>query len=116
MHLIVRTNQTIRAMLSSFLLLVFLAGITPRKYWHDIFADHKDVLTSANHSDDLQVGKSGFNCGWYNHLATSPFTETEAIQLPEPLPVYQQYALSPFTSLYLSELTDQLLRGPPAIV
>lgn len=116
MHFLMRTNQTIRAMLSAFLLLVFLTGITPRQYWHDLLADHRDVIGAAHHSEELKVSKTGFNCGWNNEVATtSPFIQTEPISLPEPVMVYRQYASSPFSSLYLTTVSDQLLRGPPAI-
>lgn len=112
-----RTNQTIRTILSALLLLVFLTGITPRKYWHDLLADHKDVIGATHHSDKLQLNKTGFNCGWNNQVASvSPFIETEAIQLPAPSLVFPSYTLAPLSPLHLSPLTQQPLRGPPAIV
>ena len=112
-----RTNQTIRAMLSAFVLLVFLVGISPRQHWHDLLADHRDVMGTAHHSDELQLNNTGFNCGWNNQAAnTSPFVEAETIQMPVSSLVFPSYTLAPLSPLHLSPLTQQLLRGPPAIV
>lgn len=114
-NLLLRKNQTIRAILGSFLLLIFLTGITPKRYWHDLLADHTDVLASVNQSDQLQINQAGFNCDCNTLVATSPFTETVETRLENPLPVHQQYHLVSVSQLYHSDLTYYSLRGPPAI-
>jgi len=110
----VRRKQTIRAIVGSFLLLIFLTGITPKRYWHDVFANHRD-LASVVQTEDLQLSKAGFNCDWNSLVATSPFTETEEIIFPKPLLVYARHFLLPADRFYQPHLTYRSLRGPPAI-
>jgi hypothetical protein len=109
-------KQTIRVILGSFLLLIFLISITPKKYWHDVLAQHNDSISWNKYADDHEVSKTGFNCDWNMQVATSPFTEQDEVKLPALPLVHERYYFFSNTSFYSSTIFHRALRGPPAIV
>jgi hypothetical protein len=111
----VKQNQTIRAILGSFLLLVFVIGITPKRIWHDVFASHQDTFAVTSPGEELQVNKAGFNCDWNMQVATSPFIgeeEPAVITIPA---LHNPHFILASAQLYQAEILFRSLRGPPAI-
>lgn len=110
-----RQNQTIRAILGSFLLLVFLVSITPKRYWHDALAHHTDNFSLNKDHGTTQVNKGGFNCDWNMQVATSPFTELDEVRPTTPLLIHERHYGFSNISFYSFTLLHRALRGPPAI-
>jgi len=110
-----RKNQTIRAILGSFLLLMFVVGITPKRYWHDMLADHKDSFSQLHTGKDQQVNKPVFNCDWNMQVATSPFTQEDEITVPAPLPAHSRHYQVTKSAVFAVPIFYHCLRGPPAI-
>lgn len=77
-----RSNHIIR-FLSGFLLLVFVIGITPKKFLHDMFAKHTDVTSKLKNDKPFQLTTSGYNCNCDNLVAESTFThDLQVFSLP----------------------------------
>jgi hypothetical protein len=71
---IVKQNPTIRRITALFLLLVFLVSAAPKAYFHDLVADHKDVVTTCHHANPATacVHQSAINCH-FDQLVVSSF-------------------------------------------
>jgi hypothetical protein len=96
-------------------LLLFIFSITPKKYLHDLIADHVDAVF-ARGADAPAIKKAEFNCH-YDHLVTeSPFTPLENIHsklllihgTTVVIPLYED------VSLGSKKLKEN--KGPPAFV
>ncbi|MBX3255294.1 MAG: hypothetical protein KF862_14230 [Chitinophagaceae bacterium] len=109
-------RQTIRSFYAWILALVLVFSITPKKFLHDLVADHKDDITTvaANDGQD-HIDHHGFNCNCDNLVATSPFTENnDIIQFRTPATGIE-YA-SAFSSAVKNPAHNFFsLRGPPAL-
>jgi hypothetical protein len=94
-------------------LLLFIFSITPKKYLHDLIADHVDLSFSRS-SDVPAIKKAEFNCQ-FDHLVTeSPFTykETSPVKISllhfdtKVFPLYED------VTLCFKKLKEN--KGPPA--
>lgn len=94
---------------------MFVAGITPKRYWHDMLADHKDSFSQLHTSKDQHVNKPVFNCDWNMQVATSPFTQEDEIMLLTPLPLYSRHYQVTESAVFAVPIFYHCLRGPPAI-
>ena len=112
MKKILYKRPTFKNISSILLLLVFTVGITPKKTFHDWFANHKDSTSTIPDGNTQQLTKAGFNCRCDDFVAESHFVSVGSfivINIP---------ALCSFVSLrnkaFIS-LSHFLfnLRGPP---
>lgn len=98
------------------MMLVLLFSITPKKFLHDLIADHTDTVSLAVNDGHDHIDHHGFNCDCDNLVATSPFV-SHAL-LPELIALHS-YSIS-FAS-YISaskavDITPSFLRGPPTSI
>jgi hypothetical protein len=68
----VRDSNIIQRFLAAFLLLLFSFCITPKKFLHDLLANHRDGQTA--HSLPVeQISSSGFHCHIDDLVVVAPF-------------------------------------------
>ncbi len=102
----------IKRVLAAFFLLLFSFCVTPKRFLHDLLANHKD----AQYSDSLplqQISTSGFHCNLDDLVVVAPF-------LPE-IQSNDQVILSfaplsfsePMLSVVYLYLSHNDGRGPP---
>jgi hypothetical protein len=108
-------QQTIRRFLAFIMLLLFVTSITPKRFLHHWFANHKDVAVQvANHQDQAQLHKDGIHCDCNHLVATSPFTHISTV-IDWAAPVYHGRAITPAVcDTYSTTSTVCSLRGPPS--
>jgi hypothetical protein len=103
---------TIRRFLAAFFLLLFSFCVTPKRFLHDILANHKDAQISARHPFE-QIAASGFHCNLDELVVVAPFLP--GIQTAQPVVlsstrIHFAELLHSFVYSYLGQ-TDG--RGPP---
>jgi hypothetical protein len=109
-----KNNTVIQKVLALAMLLIFAFSITPKKYLHDLVADHTDYY-SFHISTEASVGQAGFNCHCDDLVVSTPFIPTAFttdISLPT---LYNEYVVTSFRQFNLSTQYTKDLRGPPAI-
>jgi hypothetical protein len=111
-----RKNDYIQPVSALVMLLLFTLSITPKRFLHDTFAHHKDVITYAAHDGHDQLSLDGFNCDTHLLVAESPFTGNSlAIQAIPPLVFVTGFTAHLPAGLHLQSVTPTNLRGPPAL-
>jgi hypothetical protein len=108
-----KPNNNIRQYSAAFFLLLFSFCVTPKRFLHDLLANHKDAQTTTSLPVE-QIAASGFHCHIDDLVVVAPFLP--GIQAAEPLilsslPLNFSAPLCSFDIPYLSH-TDG--RGPPA--
>src|ERR1700730_15169101 len=98
---------------AAFFLLLFSFCVTPKRFLHDLLANHKDAQTSVS-LPVQQIAASGFHCHIDDLVVVAPFLPD--IQTTEPVflisaPLIFSEPLSPFVFSYQSHSDS---RGPPA--
>jgi hypothetical protein len=106
-------SVTIRRFSAAFFLLLFSFCVTPKRFLHDLLANHRDVQTAATLPIE-QIATSGFHCHVEDLVVVAPFLP--GIQTADPLilssePLHYSVPVNSFVSLFISH-TDG--RGPPA--
>lgn len=97
------------------LVLIFTLSITPKRYLHDIFANHTDAVSHYAEQGKSIVSKAGSNCDCDNLVGTSPCAEfdefiTSPLQLQYPLFLtHYHYSVRPEPAHFFE------LRGPPVL-
>jgi hypothetical protein len=93
--------------------LLFTFCVTPKKFLHDLLADHQDT-ERAGHQPVQEILASGFHCHCDDLVVMAPFLP-EMQPSPAPLIFYTRHAfaepLSRFVFIYLPQSG---VRGPPA--
>jgi hypothetical protein len=105
-------HKTIR-LLAGFFLLLFAFCATPKRFLHDILANHRDALTVADYPVE-QIGASGFHCHIDDLVVVAPFLpeiQSTVSIVFETTPVHFSEPLSAFKIRYLAHADG---RGPPA--
>ncbi|MGN6435262.1 MAG: hypothetical protein ACTHMM_01965 [Agriterribacter sp.] len=108
-------QQTIRLFSSLVIMLVLAFSITPKKFLHDLVADHTDDITVAVNDGHDHIDHHGFNCNCDNLVATSPFTaHTDRIQFSSPTFFGAHISIRAW---HTQSITHSFfaLRAPPAI-
>jgi hypothetical protein len=94
--------------------LLFSFCVTPKRFLHDLLANHKDAQTSAS-LHEQQIAASGYHCHIDDLVVVAPFLPE--VQTKEPVllssaPLIFSESFASFAFSYTSN-TDS--RGPPAI-
>jgi len=113
----VRRKPTIQKFLAGLLLVVFTISAIPQSFFHDLFAQHKDVVSCEHPGERAAcVHQQGFQCGFSDLVVSAPYLSYEsATDLAKPvyfapkksepyhvaLPVYSSYTEG---------------RGPPSVL
>jgi hypothetical protein len=106
-------SNIIKRLLAAFFLLLFSFCVTPKRFLHDLLANHKDAQPSASFPVQ-QVAESGFHCQIDDLVVVAPFLP--GIQIIDPviassIPLSFSEQLHSIVFLYLSPADG---RGPPA--
>jgi hypothetical protein len=105
----------IRQIVALAMLMVFTFGITPRLYWHDLFANHTHLAPRIDDDGKANVQKSGFQCDCHSLVATSTFTdETDRISIDE-IRCYSPFISSFVSFRFSNHLQHTDSRGPPSL-
>lgn len=96
------------------MLLIFSLSITPKKYFHDLIADHTDSY-NVNFSGKATVGKTGYSCDCEDLVVSTPFIEPGIGSVCLPQPVFCMHIASPYFFQFLSAHTAKESRGPPSL-
>jgi len=97
------------------MLIIFTISISPKRYLHDIFANHNDTISLAVNDGKLQLSEAGYNCDCNNLVATSPFMD-EAVNIVVICPtIYPAFFVAFSNPLHSTSYSFTELRGPPAV-
>jgi hypothetical protein len=108
-----KRSNTIRRFSAAFFLLLFSFCVTPKRFLHDLLANHKDAQSSASFPVQ-QITASGFHCQIDDLVVMAPFLP--GIQTTNPL-IFPSTTLSfsePLNSIVYLYLSHADGRGPPA--
>jgi hypothetical protein len=108
-----KRSFTIRQYSAAFFLLIFSFCVTPKRFLHDLLANHKDAQTSAS-LPIQQIATSGYHCHIDDLVVMAPFLPD--IQATEPA-LYSSVPLifsEPINLFVFSFRSHADSRGPPA--
>jgi hypothetical protein len=107
-------SNNIRRLFAALFLLLFSFCVTPKRFLHDLLANHQDAKTYSRIAVE-QISASGFHCHVDDLVVVAPFLPD--IQNPDTLILASSPArfLEPLSSFVFSCLADDRdTRGPPA--
>jgi hypothetical protein len=107
--------MTIRQLSAAFFLLLFSFCVTPKRFLHDILANHKDAPSSSAYAVE-QVATSGFHCHIDDLVVMAPFLpeiQSADVQINYSSPVRFSEPVSSFESFFLSHADG---RAPPVSI
>jgi hypothetical protein len=108
-----KRSNTIRRFSAAFFLLLFSFCVTPKRFLHDLLANHKDAPSSGI-LPVQQIASSGFHCHADDLVVVAPFLP--GMQTIDPI-ILSSTPLSfsePLLSVVYSYLSYNEGRGPPA--
>lgn len=108
-----KDSLPIKRFLAAFFLLLFSFCVTPKRFLHDVLANHKDAQTPASLPFE-QIAESGFHCHIYDLVVVAPFLP--GIESKDPV-ILSSAPLSfsePLSSFVFSYFSHNDGRGPPA--
>jgi hypothetical protein len=104
---------TIRRLLAALFLLLFAFCVTPKRFLHDLLANHRD--TSMMHGlPQQQVTASGFHCNVDDLVVVAPFLPGIQITVPPKLNTGSAVFTDPVISIFLADRLHFDNRGPPS--
>jgi hypothetical protein len=112
---LLKHSITIRQLSAAFFLLLFSFCITPKRFLHDMLANHKDAPSSAAHAVE-QVATSGFHCHIDDLVVVAPFLpeiQSAVVYVKTSSPVRFSEPVSAFNFFFLSHADG---RAPPVSV
>jgi hypothetical protein len=109
-----RNLNIIQKTLAVGMLLLFAFSTMPKKYLHDLVADHKDFY-SFQSADEATVYQTGFNCHCDDVVVSTPFVEASFTFNVAALPCYKAPAFSSYNFYFLNSCSTKDSRGPPAV-
>jgi hypothetical protein len=103
----------IRRLGAAFFLLLFSFCVTPKRFLHDLLANHLDLQSATNYPVE-HISSSGFQCHADDLVVMQPFLPE--IQNAEPLAFTLKIVTFPTTlaGFKIRYLTHSDSRGPPA--
>jgi len=106
-------SLTIKRSLAGFLLLLFSFCVTPKRFLHDLLANHRDAQTICS-IPQQQVAASGFHCHIDDLVVVAPFLPGVQPIAPINLNNGPVHFSEPAPTFILVELSQADSRGPPA--
>ncbi len=97
---------------SILLLFVFTVGITPKKTFHNWFANHKDSTSTIPDGKTQQITKAGFTCSCDDLVAESHFITFSSLTIIDK-PSALSFVSPDISSFVSLSLFHNNLRGPP---
>ncbi len=108
-----KQSNTIRKISAAFFLLLFSFCITPKRFLHDILANHKDAQPFAS-VPVQQISQSGFRCQTDDLVVEAPFLPGIQANLPTAFDSTQLGFSEPIQTVFFEYLSNADGRGPPA--
>jgi hypothetical protein len=98
------------------LLFVLAVSVAPKTYFHDLIADHKDVLI-CDHScrTSSHLHQQGFNCHFDDFVVTAPYVFQSCEILFSADNLYQDLNSGYTSSLLQYGIFYKDTRGPPSV-
>ena len=109
MHL----KVTIRQLLAALLMLVFLFGVTPKKFLHDAITKHQHIYKEDCSHQHINIASTGFNCQIDNLVVELPFEISIVPTFVFVEPCYISYSTTYSHQVGSASFFTALLRGPP---
>lgn len=106
-------SLTIKRSLAAFFLLLFSFCVTPKRFLHDLLANHRDAQTLYS-IPQQQVAASGFHCHIDDLVVVAPFLPGVQPTTPVNLDNGPIHFSESATTFILAELSQADSRGPPA--
>jgi hypothetical protein len=105
----------IRKLYAFCLLLLFTVSITPKIYFHDVVANHKDVFTTCSHSEKPKacLHQQGYNCELSDPIISSPYLSVAISTWSLPEIYFAIASASAIASNKQECLIHKESRGPP---
>jgi hypothetical protein len=91
---------------------LFTFCVTPKRFLHDLLANHKDAQTSASLPIE-QIASSGFHCHIDDLVVVAPFLPGIQAGIPSVLSSSPLSFSEPLSSFVFSYQSDTDGRGPP---
>jgi hypothetical protein len=109
-----KKHQNIRQFSAAFFLLLFAFCATPKRFLHDLLANHQDSQFSATHAPK-HISASGFHCHVDDLVVVEPFLP--GIQDPLKINLASSPAnfFEPLRSFVIQYLPQSDGRGPPPV-
>jgi hypothetical protein len=104
----------IQRFLSGILLVLFTFSVTPRKFLHDLVANHKDTPWKFSHDPQARLQKSTFNCHTEDLVVETPFMEGSSPLVIQTPPLFRSDYTDLVTWWHSMPLSLSSLRGPPS--
>jgi hypothetical protein len=102
--------------LAGLMLVLFSISITPKKIFHDLFANHKDTYTKYSLvNSDSQVSDPGINCHFDNLVVVAPYINTDISVDIAPLLFFPEQKINATASFHSVHQLFFGLRGPPSL-
>jgi hypothetical protein len=108
-----KQSSTIRKISAAFFLLLFSFCVTPKRFLHDMLANHKDAQPFAS-VPLQQISQSGFRCQTDDLVVEAPFLPGIQANLPLAVDAIQLGFSEPIQTVFFEYLSDADGRGPPA--
>ena len=96
------------------MLVLFIFSITPKKYLHDLLADHADYYGAAV-KESATVSKAGINCHCDSQVVPAPFLAVSFSPAFELIERDSAYVASYHTLFFFNLHITKDSRGPPYI-
>ncbi len=109
-----KNKNLIRQLGALALLLLFSFSIMPKRYLHEVLADHEDVVSEFT-GKSTTVKTTGMNCHYDDLVVTVPFIEGTSVQLSAIEPVPSSYTAFYLPEVICSSLPARDTRGPPVV-
>lgn len=98
------------------MLVVFLAGVMPKEYIHDLLFDHHDDVHPEYKTGEIVFTPKHNHCSFVAFVL-APFVKSEKqfLTFRKEFPVYTQYLLPRYYYSYTAASKVLSLRGPPQV-
>jgi hypothetical protein len=103
----------IRRLLAALFLLLFAFCVTPKRFLHDLLANHRDTIMMHG-VPQQQVTTSGFHCNVDDLVVVAPFLPGIQITAPPKLNTGSAHFSDPVISIILADRLESDNRGPPS--
>src|SRR6202163_4806287 len=108
-----KDSLLIKRFLVAFFLMLFSFCVTPKRFLHDLLANHKDAQSSATQPFQ-QIAASGFHCHVDDLVVVAPFLPdiqtSDRVLLSSALLSFSE----PLSAIIISYLSHTDSRGSPA--
>ena len=110
-----KERKTIRAFFAFCLLAIFAISATPKIYFHDVIAKHKDVSSACQHPQKAKtcIHQQGYNCEVDDLVVTAPYLILPVISSLLIHSYYLDFNVGYFSSSAQDCLIHKESRGPP---